>query len=743
MTELQQSCGDEDLAYGEFHPVPSTCKVQRIIVWSLLIAISLGGCSGKKRDFASEPVTTSTPSEGPGAADVQSAGGEPEQAQTCEGDCETLLGNDGMPSEGGGAFPLAGEAVFLLASVGQPCSPGATACDNDEQRLACENGVFAAVEQCTSVCREVDGVAGCLGACTPGDRGCSNTGAPEVCDAEGVWRPDVPCPVEAPVCQSGECVACEPGSTRCNPEGVPETCDAAGVWIAGAVCAGDTPLCVPELGECGQCSPGNGRACVEEQGNCAQGVQVCQADGTWGACSIQPAGADSCEPGDDATCDGTPNQGCACTGPVPCGPEPIGICQRGTAGCVNGQQQACVGAVGALQRDCSSTADNDCNGTPDNQEPECECPAGATRACDTHPQDGIGICRAGSQSCFASAGNSSTSWGPCQNSVGPSRRNCASAADNDCNGTADNREGACQCQDGATRSCGACGIGVERCVVSPDGSSSAFGACSGDPGPRPRNCLSTADNNCNGTPDNQEPQCECAIGTTRACDTHPQDGIGICRAGSQACVGTAGNTQSVWGQCQNSVGPAAETCDGRDNDCDRSVDDGFDLQNDASNCGQCGNRCATGFCQGGVCGEPPECVGSGVLGCPEFGGIAELICNGGRIEQRGCPIGEGCGINDPGCTPQICPSRSLFACNATGTARLFCADNGRDISESPCPADRPFCDSTVRELAPGSPVACQPCFTDADCLARGDGTTTCNPPNTAASSTLRLNTCDP
>ncbi len=37
----------------------------------------------------------------------------------------------------------------------------------------------------------------------------------------------------------------------------------------------------------------------------------------------------------------------------------------------------------------------------------------------------------------------------------------------------------------------------------------------------------------------------------------------------------------------------AETCDGRDNDCDAAVDEGFDLQNDPANCGFCGRDCAS------------------------------------------------------------------------------------------------------------------------------------------------------
>ncbi|MBU1220225.1 hypothetical protein KKF34_10135 [Myxococcota bacterium] len=51
--------------------------------------------------------------------------------------------------------------------------------------------------------------------------------------------------------------------------------------------------------------------------------------------------------------------------------------------------------------------------------------------------------------------------------------------------------------------------------------------------------------------------------------------------------------------------PEEETCDGKDNDCDGVVDNGFDLQNDPSNCGECGRLCnfpyAISSCVEGEC----------------------------------------------------------------------------------------------------------------------------------------------
>jgi len=52
----------------------------------------------------------------------------------------------------------------------------------------------------------------------------------------------------------------------------------------------------------------------------------------------------------------------------------------------------------------------------------------------------------------------------------------------------------------------------------------------------------------------------------------------------------------------NTVRPnGAEICDGVDNNCDGSVDEGFDLNLDPNNCGECSNVCTSGQCGGGDC----------------------------------------------------------------------------------------------------------------------------------------------
>ena len=104
-------------------------------------------------------------------------------------------------------------------------------------------------------------------------------------------------------------------------------------------------------------------------------------------------------------------------------------------------------------RDCTSSADNNCNGTPDNQETTyCACPLGQSRACQEHPgYDGVGICKAGSQTCAASADKTTSSWGTCTGAVGPSTEVCdAAGLDENCNGQSN--EG-CACVNGASIPC--------------------------------------------------------------------------------------------------------------------------------------------------------------------------------------------------------------------------------------------------------------------------------------------------
>ncbi|MCZ7685198.1 MAG: putative metal-binding motif-containing protein [Sandaracinaceae bacterium] len=78
------------------------------------------------------------------------------------------------------------------------------------------------------------------------------------------------------------------------------------------------------------------------------------------------------------------------------------------------------------------------------------------------------------------------------------------------------------------------------------------------------------DNDCDGVVD---PGCPCVAGETRPCGA-PDGAGGIliegeCAAGTQSC-----DSSGAWGTCEGDVRPVAESCNGADDDCDGSTDEG-------------------------------------------------------------------------------------------------------------------------------------------------------------------------
>jgi hypothetical protein len=107
---------------------------------------------------------------------------------------------------------------------------------------------------------------------------------------------------------------------------------------------------------------------------------------------------------------------------------------------------------------------------------------------------------------------------------------------------------------------------------------------------------------------------ECSDAATRPCYSGPAgtEGRGICRAGTQTCV--AGR----WGTCSGQVNPGTEDCNGLDDDCDGSLDEGPVLSFLERSCS---SACGTGqqFCSSGTWGTcsapvpgPSEICGNGL-----------------------------------------------------------------------------------------------------------------------------------
>jgi hypothetical protein len=100
-----------------------------------------------------------------------------------------------------------------------------------------------------------------------------------------------------------------------------------------------------------------------------------------------------------------------------------------------------------------------------------------------------------------------------------------------------------------------------------------------------------------------------ATGGTAGNATGGTGGSATGGTGGSATGGTGGSATGGTGGNPSCPLPRDEICNGMDDDCDGMVDDGYDLQNDPSNCGRCGGSCsyvhAFPACQAGQCALGP------------------------------------------------------------------------------------------------------------------------------------------
>lgn len=207
----------------------------------------------------------------------------------------------------------------------------------------------------------------------------------------------------------------------------------------------------------------------------------------------------------------------------------------------------------------------------------------------------------------------------------PDDPGCTSAADDD-------EENPPECEEGATSACGSelgeCALGTRSCV------NRLWGPCSGDVGPTAELC-DGLDNDCDDRVDD---------GISEACSTNGCDGVRACVEGSSVSGGE-------WSACI-AVNSSAELCDGIDNDCSGTVDEGIVEVCDVNGCS--GQR----VCIPGGGGEFTACQ---VATSAEVCDGADNDCNGiedDNIADLTCGMGlcartaDGCTAGLPGtCTP--------------------------------------------------------------------------------------------
>ncbi|MCA2976839.1 MAG: putative metal-binding motif-containing protein, partial [Myxococcaceae bacterium] len=323
----------------------------------------------------------------------------------------------------------------------------------------------------------------------------------------------------------------------------------------------------------------SGPAGTAGRGDCVQGTQSCNAApgsnaASFGACMGERVpSVEVCNTRDD-DCDGVADDGFdvdndgfrAC---MACGLSTGCDCDDSNAGVRPGAVELC------------DAVDQNCDGRLDDVTPRpCFSDAMGVNPppvtyfgnCPGPTCQPRGVCRAGVQSCSGAG-----AWGNCAGPTLPRPERC-DGADDDCDGVVDN--GLFDRDLDSFVSCALC--------ASRPADAGACDCNDVDPAIKPGapEVCDAVDNDCNGTVDGNNTAC--FLGPPRARSK------GACRDGAQVCAAGMGQ-----GACAGEVLPAPlpdggvprdepdggvndpeATCDGRDDDCDGVIDDGFDRDGD-------------------------------------------------------------------------------------------------------------------------------------------------------------------
>jgi len=192
--------------------------------------------------------------------------------------------------------------------------------------------------------------------------------------------------------------------------------------------------------------------------------------------------------------------------------------------------------------------------------------------------------------------------------------------DDDCNGQIDDGIGRVLCRNEACNT-----IGYQICRGGQWSECSARG--------QSRETCNGVDDDCDGYVD-EDLQKQCAGGCTPLsngawyCE-------GECTTGTQLC------RNGQWTSCQNWQGPTPEVCDGKDNDCDGSIDNLV--------------TCAPGYaCHNSLCQKTCQSNNH----CPSGEQCHDGFCKPSCQDSSDCPSGYQCdgGVCEPGCAVISCPS---------------------------------------------------------------------------------------
>ncbi|MFW5921179.1 MAG: putative metal-binding motif-containing protein, partial [Polyangiales bacterium] len=439
-------------------------------------------------------------------------------AGACTNTPDDSVCEDGESCDATMGCPLRSCSVDSDCDDGEPCN-GAEVCPDGR----CRRGALPA-ERCNGMDDDCDELVDEDFDCVQGETGLECTTA---CDSTGTQRCDVDCSL----------TACEPPFETCNDED--DDCD--GVVDEGFACMSCT-----DDGDCDDGNPCNGTERCNERGECEPGTPPTCDDGV--RCTV-----DTCDP--DVGCTHTPEDGFCDDGNFCNGEE---TCSA--TGCQPGIPPECDDGDDCTDDSCAGTAPGMCTHT-------------------TADADGDGF---GDADCPETGGVPATDCDDTDEDVHPDATETCNGRDDDCDGMVDEDFDCAQgTGEECTTSCGTTGMRAcddsctlgDTCMPPPE-------ACNGE------------DDDCDGMVDETV---ECTAGEMASCTTSCGS------TGSRTC-----QSDCTWEACI----PPAESCNGEDDDCDGLVDEDFtcvpgNTRSCTTDCSTTGRQTCQSDCTWGDC-EPPE-----------------------------------------------------------------------------------------------------------------------------------------
>ncbi len=529
-----------------------------------------------------------------------------EVCDSADNDC------DSVTDEGCSCSPP-GKTETCGTDVGV-CELGERTCGNDYKWGACLDLVAPVAEKCNGVDDDCDGsadedfafasdVANC-GTC--GNK-CSVSNAMTSCVVGECYFQCLPSyfDIDGNIGCEYQCVATNGGVEQCD--GIDNDCD--------GLVDEDFDLS-SNLDHCGSCNS----VCETNSAEPVCFVGLCFVmDCDFGYVDLNGLPGDGCEydctylgeeqcNGSDDDCDGSIDElvFCNCVDDdiaYGCGTGNVGDCKQGYEVCDNGSWGLCQEVVWTSPEKCDNH-DNDCDGSTDEDFDLLTDSANCGFCGHACLADQAGTVCADGQcylvSCQFGWFNMDGDYDngceyPCYFTSGGVEQ--CDGIDNDCDSKVD------EIFDLANHvyNCGACGIEcnlpqansvlcvsgqceVVSCNVGYyDLNGQPSDGCEYQCTPAGVEVCDNLDNDCDGTADEAALDCACDSGDIKPCGSN----VGDCHGGFQIC-----STDGAWGGCFGEVIPQPEVCDNDDNDCDGNVDEDFNLINDESNCGYCGNICS-------------------------------------------------------------------------------------------------------------------------------------------------------